>query len=246
MRRFFSFSKMTSRIAEQIKQCAVTLPSLQDKAFGQHFDSFGSYSVVLIGDASHGTSEFYRARAEITKRLIQRHGFNIVATEADWPDAEMVDRYVRQRPGQKSKIEPDEKPQPAFQRFPTWMWRNREVQDFVHWLRDHNAALPMDERAGFYGLDLYSLGASMHAVIEYLEHVDPKRVKVARNRYSCLEPWAERPATYGLEVLKGKIDPCEERVVKMLRDLLEKRLEYSQWRISSGVTLNRANSERGR
>src|SRR6266496_6109143 len=138
---------MTS-IPELIHKAAKSLPPIQSAAFGEAFDSFAHSRVVLIGEASHGTSEFYRARAAITKRLIQEHGFNIVAVEADYPDASSIDRHVRLKPRMTLK-------EPAFSRFPTWMWRNTDVNDFVTWLRIHNSELPPDKRTGFYGLDLY-------------------------------------------------------------------------------------------
>lgn len=217
---------------------ATRLPSITDKSFASHFDFLGSSRIVLLGDASHGTSEFYQARAEITKRLITHHGFKTVALEADWPDAECLDRYVRQRPGPQvrlAKQEPGESESDAahstpFKRFPTWMWRNREMQDLVHWLHDHNDVLPAAERAGMYGLDLYSLGTSIDAVIKYLDHVDPGMAQTARGRYAFLEGWSEDPQEYGLAatMLRGnEFQSCEKKVVAMLRDLLKKRLEYS-------------------
>ncbi|KLJ10370.1 hypothetical protein EMPG_14279 [Blastomyces silverae] len=215
-----------SSLSSRMKSAAKVLPPIRDPSFGSHFDQFGNYKVVLIGDGSHGTSEFYQARAEITKHLIKHHGFDTVAVEADWPDAESVDRYVRQRPGVMSKLDPT--PEPAFRRFPTWMWRNKEVQEFVHWMRDHNERLPKERRAGFYGLDLYSMGLSIQAIIKYLDQVDPPMAKLARQRYGCLEPWVEDPSQYGLAALKSsRMDSCEKKVIQMLRDLLNKRLEYS-------------------
>jgi erythromycin esterase-like protein len=192
--------------------------------------------IVLIGDASHGTSEFYAARAELTKHLISEHGFNIVAVEADWPDAEAVDRYVRHRPGPgpRASVGPAGEArkagrEPAFMRFPTWMWRNQEVQGFTEWLRAWNKGKDPKgaEAVGFYGLDLYSLGASMKAVIDYLEHVDKDMAETAKERYSRMMVWAEDPHEYGLEALAAGFKGCEKDVVRMLRDLLGKRLEYA-------------------
>ncbi|KAH6641194.1 erythromycin esterase-domain-containing protein [Chaetomium tenue] len=177
--------------------------------------------VILIGDASHGTSEYYAVRAELTKHLITHHGFTVVAAEADWPDAEAVDRYVGGR-------------EPAFARFPTWMWRNREVQGFVEWLRGWNRGVRDgdeggggEKEVGFYGLDLYSLRASMEAVVEYLERVDPEMAKVAAKRYSRMMAWAEDPHGYGMKVLGEGLKGCEKDVVRVLKDLLEKKLEYA-------------------
>ncbi|OAA60349.1 hypothetical protein SPI_05473 [Niveomyces insectorum RCEF 264] len=198
-------------------------------------DSFGEGTkVLLVGDASHGTSQFYAARAEITKYMIEKHGFNMVAVEADWPDAEAVDRYVRHRPspGPQASVDPisvAEKAdrEPAFMRFPTWMWRNQEVQGFVEWLRTWNKGFNEREAVGFYGLDLYSLGASMNAVIEYLDHVDKNAADLARSRYGRLMMWAEDPHEYGLEALQRGLQGYEMDVLAILRDLLRKRLEYS-------------------
>ncbi|KAJ5678146.1 uncharacterized protein N7477_003779 [Penicillium maclennaniae] len=212
------------------------LPPIDDEKFAPHFDSFASRQVVLLGDGTHGTSEFYRARAEITKRLIKVHGYTIVAVETDWPDAEAVDRYVRMRPGPKARIGGtaygQEKHEP-FKRFPTWMWRNREMQELVEWMREWNKDQPEESRAGFYGLDLYSMGSSMKAVIEYLDRVDPAAGKQARVLYGCLDPWADDPVAYGLANMQGMRD-CEAQVVQILRDFLKNRLEYMQSDILDG------------
>src|SRR5438270_848747 len=182
--------------ADVIRAAAEPLPALNDPAFGRLFDRFADARVVLLGEASHGTSEFYRARAAITRALIERHGFNIVAVEADWPDAAAIDRYVRH------KSRPPEAT-PAFRRFPTWMWRNLEVHEFVDWLRAHNEGQEPARRAGFFGLDIYNMSASIRAVIEYLDKVDPEAARVARERYGCLTPWQHDPATYGRAVLSA-------------------------------------------
>jgi erythromycin esterase-like protein len=173
---------------------------------------------VLLGEATHGTSEFYRARVAVTRGLIERHGFNIVALEADWPDAAQLDRWVRDRPAAAPADGP------AFSRFPTWMWRNAEMRDFVAWLRTRNAALPPERRAAVRGLDIYSLGASVEAVLGYLHANDPDAARAARRRYGCLTPWHAEPADYGRAVLYGAREPCEEAAVAQLRDLLEQRL----------------------
>jgi erythromycin esterase-like protein len=219
---------MPSHLSEMIGKGAKLLPPITDKGFASYFDFLGSSCIVLLGDASHGTSEFYHARAEITKRLVEHHGFNTIALEADWPDAESLDRYVRQRPGPQTKMETDIPDGVPFKRFPTWMWRNREMQDLVHWLRDRNAALPMAERAGLFGLDLYSLGVSLGAVIQYLDHVDPEMAQKARRRYACMQPYAEEPSGYGLaSLMSPEFKDCETKVTSMLRDLMKKRLDYA-------------------
>lgn len=225
-----------AQLQELFNQAIEPLPAIEDRNFASHFDSYADKQVVLLGDGSHGTSEFYQARAEITKRFIEKHGYTMVAVEADWPDAEAIDRYVRLRPGPKAQIggiaKGHEGHEP-FKRFPTWMWRNREMQDLVEWMRDWNKDQPPERRAGFYGLDLYSMGASMRGVIDYLDRVDPKMGKEARRRYGCLAPWAEDPASYGLASLRGMED-CESQVMDMLRDMLEKRLEFMQRDVHDG------------
>ena len=218
---------MRTQVSELIRSQATQLPPISDESFGSYFDFLGSHRIVLLGDASHGTSEFYNARAEITKRLVEKHGFTTIALEADWPDAESLDRFVRQRPGPKNQMREEDSEGAPFKRFPTWMWRNREMQDLIHWLRDHNASIPQESRTGVYGLDLYSLGTSLAAVIKYLDRVDPDMAERARRRYGCLQPWVDDPAKYGLASLHPDFQSCERGVIAMLRDLLRKRMEYS-------------------
>jgi erythromycin esterase-like protein len=206
--------------AAVLRAAAEQLPSLDDPAFATAFDRFAQSRVVLLGEASHGTSEFYRARAAITRRLIERHGFTIVAVEADWPDAAAIDRYVRQSPHQPMSSVP-------FTRFPTWMWRNKDVDDFISFLRGHNATKSPGEKVGFYGLDLYNMTASIAAVLTYLDRVDPKAAEVARARYACLSPWSREPAAYGRASLTEGYALCEQPVTRILVDLLQKELRYA-------------------
>jgi protein-L-isoaspartate(D-aspartate) O-methyltransferase len=207
-------------LPEAMSEAAEPLREIDEAAFAAAFDRFAEAKVVLIGEASHGTSEFYRARAAITRRLIEQHGFNIVAVEADWPDAAQLDRAVRQLPLRADAPAP-------FARFPTWMWRNAEVAAFIRWLAGRNAELPAADRAGFHGLDLYSLSGSIRAVIDYLDEVDPEAAAVARERYGCLTPWSREPQTYGRMALSSGYAPCERAVVSMLKDLLDRRLDYA-------------------
>ncbi|KAF2989193.1 erythromycin esterase family protein [Methylocystis sp. MJC1] len=189
--------------------------------FGRCFARFADAQVVLLGEATHGTSEFYLARAAITRELVARHGFSFVAVEADWPDAARIDRYVR---GLAAKADAAE----AFTRFPTWMWRNREVMDFLDWLRSHNARLAPERRVSFHGLDVYSLSASIDEVVRYLDRVDPEAAKRARGLYACLTPWQDEPADYGRAVLRGYQKPCEDEAAAQLTALLSKRLAISK------------------
>jgi erythromycin esterase-like protein len=209
-------------LARLLRSCAETLPPPEHAAaFGGPFDRFGDATVVLLGEATHGTSEFYRARAAITQHLITAHGFNIVAVEADWPDAARIDRYVRH-------LAPANSARQAFERFPTWMWRNEEVLAFIDWLRLHNQGLPPERRTAFRGLDVYSLGASIEAVLGYLDRIDPNAAAGARRRYGCLTPWQDEPADYGRAVLYGHKDPCEDAAVAQLNELLAHRLDYAR------------------
>ena len=205
-------------LPELIANSAEPLPEIDDPAFGAAFDRFADARVVLLGEASHGTSEFYRARAAISRRLIERHGFNIVAVEGDWPDCAAIDRYVRHRQWREGELK-------AFERFPTWMWRNREFDAFIRWLRKHNEPRGYERTCGFYGLDLYNLSGSMRAVIDFLEREDPELARAAHRRYGCLEPWAEDPALYGRHALLEGYARCEVGVVQMLKDLLQKRVD---------------------
>lgn len=208
-------------LPKRIADAATALPDPDDPDFGAAFDNLAGARVVLLGESSHGTSEFYRARAAITRHLVERHGFTIVALEADWPDGARVDAWVRGRARRPSDREP------PFQRFPTWMWRNREFGELVRWLRAHNARLDdPDLKAGVFGLDLYSLSASIAAVLDYLDRVDPAAAREARRRYACFEPWQRRPEVYGHAAEVAGHGRCEDEVVRVLRGLLEERLPY--------------------
>jgi erythromycin esterase-like protein len=176
----------------------------------------GGARFVLLGEASHGTHEFYRERAQITQRLIGEKGFNAVAVEGDWPDAYRVNRYVRGMTGDAFAVEA----LGDFKRFPQWMWRNTEVADFVEWLRSHNERRPRGAvKAGFYGLDLYSLHASMQAVLEFLQKADAEAAARARERYSCFDHFGEDAQVYGFLAASGAKASCEQPVVEQLLEL---------------------------
>ncbi len=209
-------------IARLIGEAAAPVADIDQADIGPLLERIGDARIVLLGEATHGTSEFYRMRARITKELISRRGFNFVAVEADWPDAARINQYVRHAPARREQWR-------AFARFPTWMWRNHEALELVEWLRAWNAETRDPERrASFYGLDLYSLFTSIDAVITYLSSVDPAMAATARRRYACLSPWERDPAVYGRAVLSGRYRDCEGAVVAMLRDMLNRRIEYSQ------------------
>ena len=210
-----------AQVAKLIREEAEPFDDLETADLGALLERIGDCRVVLLGEATHGTSEFYRFRARITQELVRQKGFNVVAVEADWPDAAQIDRYVRGR-----ETPPAEGP--TFARFPTWMWRNREVQDFVHWLRDYNEEVSEPERkVSFHGLDLYSLYTSIASVLRYLDEVDPEAGQVARLRYGCLTPWAQDPALYGRAALTRRFAVCEAEVLTNLREMLDRRLQYA-------------------
>jgi erythromycin esterase-like protein len=185
-------------------------------------ESLSSARYVLLGEASHGTHEFYRLRSELSQRLIRDHGFSAIAAEADWPDAYRVNRYIR---GESE--DPDaEHALRDFQRFPQWMWRNTDVVDLVGWLRDYNEHAI--RKVGFYGLDLYSLHASIGAVVEYLDALDPDAAAMARARYACFDTLSEEPQMYGLATARGVREDCEGEVVAQLLALQKQRYELAK------------------
>ena len=207
-------------LAKAIGEHCETFDSIENANLDSLLDRIGDARVVLIGEATHGTSEFYRMRARVSQELIDRKGFRFVAIEGDWPDVARLDHYVRHfeyPPGEWT----------AFARFPTWMWRNDEIRSFVDWLHEYNAFREPQARIAMYGLDLYSLYTSIRSVLEYLDSVDPEAARIARQRYGCLTPWQTDPATYGHAALTGMYRTCENDVVRMLEDLLRKRSVYS-------------------
>jgi erythromycin esterase-like protein len=184
----------------------------------------GDARFVLLGEASHGTHEFYRERAHITQRLLVEKGFSAIAVEADWPDAYRVNRYL-----QGDTTDPDAvQALSGFKRFPAWMWRNADILDFVGWLRTHNDVLDQERRIGFYGLDLYSLHASMECVLKYLDRIDPEAAHRARLRYACFDQFGDDPQSYGYAAGLGLRPSCENEAVSQLVDLQHSSLRYAR------------------
>ena len=210
--------RRSAALPDLILRHAETFDAVESADLDPLIARIGDRRVVLIGEASHGTSEFYALRARITRRLIAEKGFTIVAAEADWPDAARIDAYVRHRDVPPREWE-------AFARFPHWMWHNAEVRDFANWLHHHNKAQQPADRAGFYGLDLYSLFASTRAILDYLDDTDPELAALARERYGCLSPFEADPAAYGRAAITGAYRDCEEEVTRMLADLVRRRAE---------------------
>jgi len=220
-----SAARVTGDSAEELR-CKVAdacepFNSIESANLDALLDRIGDARVVLIGEASHGTSEFYKLRSRISSELITKKNFKFVAIEGDWPDAARIDNFVRHFDTPPSEWT-------AFARFPTWMWRNTDVREFIDWLHVHNSNVAADERVAFHGLDLYSLYSSIRSVLEYLNEVDPESAAVARARYGCLTPWQADPATYGHAALTGSYRSCERDVIHMLVDLSSKHRQYAE------------------
>jgi len=215
---------MPKSIVDLVSEKAEALVGAPDD-FDSIVDLIGDARFVLIGEASHGTHEFYRIRAQISKILIAQRGFAAVAVEADWPDAYRVNRFVRGGSTDADSVEALS----GFKRFPQWMWRNADVLDFVGWLREHNDEQVFEAgKCGFYGLDLYSLHASIESVLAYLDKLDPEASKRARHYYSCFEHFGKDITTYGYAAGFRMTPSCEEAVVKNLVALRRKAMEYLQ------------------
>lgn len=197
-------------------------PLVDDHDLTRIIATLGSASFVLLGEATHGTHDFYALRARITQALIEEHGFSAVTIEGDWPDAYRVNRYVQ---GSKMVLDAADA-LGGFARFPTWMWRNTAVTAFIDWLRSHNAALPEGRRVGFYGLDLYSLHSSMRAVIDYLDRHDPSAAEGARRSYGCFEQFGRDSDTYAWAASRHANGTCEDAVTTELLALRERRVEF--------------------
>jgi len=210
-------------LPELIYQASEHFARINEVNLDKLLQRIGDSRLVLLGESSHGTAEFYDMRARITWELIEKKGFNIIAVEADWPDASFIDRYIK---GDSPEPLPGDSP---FSRFPTWMWANYSVLKFVRWLREHNRKVSDPAlQVGFYGLDLYSLYRSIEVVLGYLDDVDPETAEVARLRYGCLMPWANDPGMYGQVAITRQYKDCEQDVLANLKDLLSKRVDYSR------------------
>jgi erythromycin esterase-like protein len=214
------FSTRDDTLVREMRAHARTLrgPAADDGQFVAHL---ARAKLALLGEATHGTHEFYAERAALTRRLVREHGFNAVVVEADWPDAWRVNRYVR---GLSDDRDADAALS-GFERFPTWMWRNTVVRDLVEWLREHNQARPPSQQVGFYGMDLYSLFTSIKAVLDYLDRVDPEAAQRARSRYTCFDHFAEDSQAYGYAASFGMKSSCEDEVIQQLREMNRRAVE---------------------
>jgi erythromycin esterase-like protein len=203
-------------LSRSIAAAATPLPP--DDDLGAVLAAIGDRRIVLLGEASHGSHEFYRLRTELTRRLVDERGFAAVAVEGDWPDGRRVDRYVRHTGDDRTAIDA----LAGFRRFPAWMWRNLDVVALVRWLHQRNRPHPARDRAGFYGLDLYSLTTSIPAVLEVLDRIDPAAAARARDRYACFDH-AQDPQAYGMAARLGMRPACEDEVIAQLVELHARR-----------------------
>ena len=214
-------ARETARLARLISDSCEEFTSVEHARLEPLVDRIGSARVVLLGESTHGTSEFYGLRARITEALIARAGFRIVALEADWPDAATIDRTVRREPPLPLR-------DPPFSRFPTWMWRNAEMQRFIDWIGRHNQSLPDPaRRVRVHGLDLYSLNNSIGVVLDHLDRTDPSAASRARELYSCFTPWERDPAAYGRGAVAGTQRDCESVALATLREILEANMRLA-------------------
>ena len=237
-----SFRDPTQPFVGAIEAVAEPLESGQPDELDPILDRIGDVPLVMLGEGSHGTHEFYDIRQRITQRLVAEKGFRAIAIEGDWPNAARVDQFVKGGFG-TARSSLDE-----FKSFPTWMWGNQDVLGFAHWLRDFNDQVAPDQpRCGFYGLDLYSMYSSMEAVIAYLERVDPAAAEKARERFACFEPVNANMQVYALLVHAGSIESCEPRLIEVLEDLRRQREalarscpDYAFFSAEQNVLLTRA------
>ncbi len=213
-----------TQVHDTIERDAIRIEHSETR-FEELLDRIGDCRYVLLGEATHGTHEFYKARAEISKRLIEQKGFTVITWEADWPDTLRLNRFIRGEGNDRTAVEALD----GFKRFPIWMWRNTEIVEFVTWLKSWNAQLgPKPPKVGLYGLDLYSLHASMNSVIWYLAGINPEAAEEARKRYACFEEFGDDPQAYGMTASVHRSLSCEDEVVQQLIELQRRAGEFLQ------------------
>jgi erythromycin esterase-like protein len=214
------WSRKQQEIIDLIRQKTQRLQSAND--LDPLMQRIGDARIVMLGEASHGTHEYYTWRSHITQRLIQEKGFNFIAVEGDWPDCYSLNRYIKQYvPGKTAREVLNE-----FERWPSWMWANREVAALAEWLHSYNSPLPKNEKVGFYGLDVYSLWDSMDEIKRYLERVDPATLKVANEAFECFEPYKKDDGHSYAYASQMVPELCETEVVDLLKQIQQKMPTY--------------------
>lgn len=209
-------------IIRSVREGGYPVAAVED--LGPLLDRIGDSRIVMLGEASHGTAEYYEWRTRISQRLIQEKGFTFIAVEGDWPDCYHVNRYVKALPESGRSAREVLR---VFERWPTWMWANEEIVELAEWLRGFNESQPLEQRAGFYGLDMYSLWESMDAVVKYLQEVDPDAVAAARRAYTCFEPFSRDGQEYATATALVPTT-CEDEAVRVLAALRSKASEYTE------------------
>ncbi|PLR80165.1 protein-L-isoaspartate O-methyltransferase [Bacillus canaveralius] len=233
---------MQKTLTDNIEEHAIPLTHEND--LDLLVEKIGNAKIVLLGEASHGTSEFYQIRAEISKKLIQEKGFTIIAVEGDWPSCMEVTRYIK---GYDQRYESAKHALQSFNRWPTWMWANEEIADFAEWLKDHNSSLPDRQKTGFYGLDVYSLWESMEEVVDYLEEIQSPDLELAKKAFTCFEPFNRNNEKYAVASAIYS-EGCVEEVTKLLTQIRRNKEQYEDGE-ESGLSLRvnalvMANAER--
>lgn len=221
-RAFHTEPRASARLIDEVRSRA--LPLEHDADLDPLLDRIGDSRYVLLGEASHGTADYYTWRAAISRRLIREKGFSFIAVEGDWPDCYRVNRYVKSLPDSGKNAR---EVLHAFSRWPTWMWANQEIVELAEWLHEHNKDLPEEQRVGFYGLDVYSLWDSLYAVMSYLQRIDPAALPAARRAYRCFEPYGEDVQEYARATILVPAS-CEKEVISLLAEMRRKGLEHRQ------------------
>jgi len=214
---------MSHNLVEFIKKEAIPLKQIED--YNPLFDKMSEAKFVLLGESSHGTSEFYKIRAELSKKLIQENGYTYIAVEGDWPACQQINRYIK---SYESIHKNAEEALTAFGRWPTWMWANEELIDFVEWLKSYNQSIPKDKQIGFYGVDVYSLWESLEEIITYLEKTNSPDLEIAKKAFACFEPFNRDPQLYGVSGSFYSED-CREEVVQLLTEITLKKKTYTSY-----------------
>ncbi|GHA43727.1 hypothetical protein GCM10007103_26130 [Salinimicrobium marinum] len=219
---------ITSNFTSQPDNFETSIKPLENSAdLDPLVDRIGDSKYVLLGEATHGTHEYYTWRAEISRRLIQEKGFSFVAVEGDWPDCYMINRWVKDLPNSGSSIR---EVLQKFKRWPTWMWANWEVAAFAEWMKKYNSQLEPDKKIGFYGLDVYSLWESLENIVKYLEKEDPETAALAKQAADCFEPYRKNDSY--VSAYRGMDQHCREEVVQLLREVRGNVKKYDDERES--------------
>jgi len=213
---------MAKALKEIIKENAFIIKNINDIDLSPFSSQLTKATVVLLGESSHGTDEFYRIRSQISQKLIKDYGFNAIAVESDWPDQYQINRFVQDMTPKLTA----KKALSSFKRFPTWMWRNKPFMELINWMRRYNDDLKPNNKVGMYGLDLYSLESSIHEVIKFLDKVDPDAAEKAKENYMCLSTAIHNPELYGLLSNLNLTEECRDSVVQQLTELNKRAANF--------------------